>query len=48
MVAAVGVVELIGVVVMNLIVRAHERYLPLGIKLGGSAGQSYASLKYLH
>jgi hypothetical protein len=35
-------------VVMNLIVRSHKRYLPLSIKLGGGAGQSYASLNCLH
>jgi hypothetical protein len=41
-------VELILVVVMKLIVRSHKRYLPLSIKLGGGAGQSYASLNCLH
>jgi hypothetical protein len=44
----VVVVEIKVVVVMNLIVRAHERYLARRHKMGGSAGQSYTSLKYLH
>jgi hypothetical protein len=30
---------------MKLIVRSHERYLPLGIKFGSGAGRSYALAK---